>query len=85
MNSGYFSLFHKVFCTFLFSPDEQKAVTLLHGAYIKRAFLVKTKENSESKKKFSKKHFSVIVASDISTPVHKVATGCRYLKYLTRR
>ena len=48
MNLGYTCLFHKGCCTVFFSDNEQNAVTLLHSARIKHAFLVKMEDKTKS-------------------------------------
>ena len=43
MNLVHTFLYHKGFCKFFYSDNEQNAVTLMHNAQQKHAFLVKTK------------------------------------------
>ena len=47
MNLGHTWLFHKWFCTILFSDNEHNVVKLPHSAQRKHIFLVKIKEKSK--------------------------------------
>ena len=62
---GHTFLFHKVFCTVLFSNNEQNAVTLPHSAQQKHDFLVKMKGKSKSKKQNSKNKVSLELLNQI--------------------
>ena len=50
MNSGHTCLFHKGFCTVYFGAKEKNAVTLIHSAQRKHAFIGKITENSKKNK-----------------------------------
>ena len=56
MNQGHTCLFHKGFCTVQICNKKKNEVTLLHSAQRKHAFLIKTKENANSKKVAPKKN-----------------------------
>ena len=76
MNLGHTWLFRKSFCTVFFSDNEQKTAILPHSAQINHDFLVNMKENSKSQKWIPEIFFRII-ASEIRTMTHKVATGWR--------
>ena len=73
---GHTCIFHIGFYVVFFSANQQKTVTLLHSAQRKCAFLVKTKEVKITNSQ--KESFSVIIASDIGTQVHKVTIGWKH-------
>ena len=50
LHSGNTCLFQKVFCTVYFDHGKENVYTMPHSAERKHAFLVKTKENTKSKK-----------------------------------
>ena len=50
MNSGHTCIFHKGFCTVYFGAEKKYAVTLLHSAQRKHAFLGKIKDMTKKKK-----------------------------------
>ena len=77
MDLGNTNLFHKGFCTVLFSSNEQNAGTLPHIAQQIHVFLLKTKGKKFTKENYQKESVFGIIASEISTQVHKVTTGCR--------
>ena len=59
MNLVHTCLFHKWFCTVLFSANEKNAMTLPHTSQRKRAFLVKMKENSKTQMQIPRKKVSL--------------------------
>ena len=78
MNAGHTCIFQKGFCTVYFREKENNAVTLLHSAQRKHAFLRKIKDMSKKKITSKEENCFRINTSEISTQIHHITVSCRY-------